>query len=249
MPEERLQKILAHLGVASRRKAEELIVQGKVQVNGKTIVELGSKADPERDEIRVIGKHIRPPRQKFYVLLHKPKGCVTTTSDPERRETVMDLVREIKERIYPVGRLDYNSEGALLLTNDGDFANAILSAKSKIKKIYEVKVNGYLTPEQEDHFRAGIPLHGRRTRPCGLRLSRRAENPWYEVTLEEGRTHQIRDMFAHFGRLVEKLRRTQIGFLKLGTLPPAEWRLLTADELRQFQKVLGIKLDLKLELK
>ncbi|MEZ5352796.1 MAG: pseudouridine synthase [Bryobacteraceae bacterium] len=240
MPEERLQKILSRLGVASRRKAEELIVQGKVQVNGKTVVELGSKADPDRDEIRVIGKHIRPPSQKLYILLHKPKGCVCTTSDPERRETVMDLLKPIRERVYPIGRLDYNSEGALLLTNDGDFTNAILSAKNKVKKIYEVKVNGYLKPEQEVQFRTGLPIHGRRTGPCGLRIQRRATNPWYEVTLEEGRNHQIRDMFAHFGLLVEKLRRIQIGPLKLGKLPPADYRMLTAEEVKQFQKLLHL---------
>ena len=134
MAEERLQKILARYGVASRRKAEEIIVQGRVQVNGKVVTELGSKANADKDEIKVLGRTMRPPQYQIYILLHKPKGCVTTTSDPERRQTVMDLMKGIKERIYPVGRLDYASEGALLLTNDGDFANVILSAKAKVPK-------------------------------------------------------------------------------------------------------------------
>jgi len=241
MAAERLQKILSRLGVASRRKAEDLILAGKVQVNGKTIVELGSKADPDADDIRVIGMNVRPPRQKIYILLHKPKGCVTTTHDPQHRQTVLDLVKPIRERIYPVGRLDYHSEGALLLTNDGDFANAILSAKSAVPKVYEVKVNGYLTPDQEEQFRAGVPLHGRRTAPAGLRLAKRAENPWYEVTLVEGRTNQIRIMFQYFGRMVEKLRRSQIGFLKLTGLKPADFRPLTTQEVSRFRKML--KLD------
>jgi len=241
MAEERLQKILARFGVASRRKAEELIVQGRVQVNGKTVVELGSKADPAKDEISVLGRTLRPPQHQLYILLHKPKGCVTTTFDPERRKTVMDLMKGIRERIYPIGRLDYNSEGALLLTNDGDFANAILSAKAKVPKVYEVKVNGRLTGEQEESFRSGVPLHGKKTAPCLLKIIKVADNPWYEVVLEEGRTNQIRLMFQYFGLLVEKLKRTRIGFLKLGRLRSGEFRALTTDEVLEFQKTLGLK--------
>lgn len=241
MPEERLQKILARYGVASRRKAEELITQGRVQVNGETIVTLGSKADPDRDDIRVLGRSMRAPRHQIYVLLNKPKGCVTTTSDPEHRKTVMDVVKGIRERIYPVGRLDYNSEGALLLTNDGDFANAMLSAKSKVPKIYAVKVNGRLTGAQEEEFRNGVPIHGRKTAPCHLKVMKVADNPWYEVVLEEGRTNQIRLMFQYFGLLVEKLKRTQIGFLKLGKLRSGEFRPLTTAEVVQFYRVLGLK--------
>jgi 23S rRNA pseudouridine2605 synthase len=241
MAEERLQKILARYGVASRRKAEELIVEGRVQVNGKTIVELGSKADPAVDDIRVLGRALRPPQHQLYLLVNKPKGCVTTVSDPEHRKTVMDLVKGIKERVYPVGRLDYHSEGALLMTNDGDFANAIITAKSKIPKIYEVKVNGKLTPEQVEQFRAGVPVDGRKTAPCQMKLIKIAENPWYLVVLEEGRTNQIRRMFQHFGLLVEKLRRTQIAFLKLGKLQPGDYRPLTDDEIMKFRKLLGLK--------
>jgi pseudouridine synthase len=241
MAEERLQKILSRYGVASRRKAEELITQGRVQVNGQTITELGSKADVDKDKINVLGKVMRPPQHQLYLLLNKPKACMTTTFDPERRQTVMDLFKGIRERIYPVGRLDYNSEGALLMTNDGDFANAIISAKSKVPKVYAVKVNGRLTGEQEESFRRGVPLHGRKTAPCQLKVMKVADNPWYEVVLEEGRTNQIRLMFQYFGLLVEKLKRTQIAFLKLGRLRGGEFRPLTTEEVLQFQKLLGLK--------
>ena len=241
MAEERLQKILSRWGVASRRKAEELIVGGRVSVNGKTVVELGSKADPDVDQIRVVGKHIRPPSRKLYLMLHKPKNCITTTFDPEGRETVMSFLKGVKERVYPVGRLDYQSEGLLLLTNDGDFANAILSAKNKVPKTYQVKTNGYLTAEQEEEFRKGIPVHGRRTAPAKLKVIKRAENPWYEVELIEGRQNQIRLMFQSFGLMVEKLRRIQIAFLKLGSLPPTHWRSLTREELKRFRQLLHLE--------
>ncbi len=240
MAEERIQKILARWGVASRRKAEELITAGKVQINGKTVVELGSKADPETDDIRVIGKHIRPPQQAIYLALHKPKGCVTTVSDPEHRQTVMEFVKDVRERIYPIGRLDYQSEGLLLFTNDGDFANALLAAKNKIPKIYEVKVNGYLEEEQREAFERGIPLYGKRTAPARIKLLKRAQNPWYEVELIEGRTNQIRIMFQHLGLNVEKLRRVRIGFLALGDLAPTEYRLLTPKEVHRFRKELHL---------
>jgi len=217
------------------------MLAGKVQVNGKTVVELGAKADPDVDQIRVIGRNIRPARQQVYLALHKPKGCVTTVTDPEHRQTVMEFVKEVRERIYPVGRLDYQSEGLLLFTNDGDFANAILAAKNKVSKLYEAKVNGYLTDEQREQFERGIPLHGKRTAPARIRLLRKAKNPWYEVELIEGRTNQIRVMFQHLGLMVEKLRRTRIGFLKLGDLKPTEWRMLAPAEVRQFRKLLQLE--------
>jgi 23S rRNA pseudouridine2605 synthase len=145
---------------------------------------------------------------------------------------------KLRERVYPVGRLDYHSEGLLLLTNDGEFANRILRAASHVPKTYLVKVNGMLSPEQEEEFRAGIPLYGRRTAPAGLRLVKRAANPWYEVRLIEGRQNQIRLMFRYFGRLVEKLRRIRIGFLELGHLKPGEVRPLTPEEVERFRRML-----------
>jgi 23S rRNA pseudouridine2605 synthase len=236
MPEERLQKILSKAGIASRRKAEEMIQEGRVTVNGRVVIELGSKADMERDHIKVDGRLLQQPRTPVYLALNKPDSCVTTVTDPQGRETVMDLLHGVKARVYPVGRLDYHSEGLLLLTNDGEFANAITSASTHIPKTYLVKVNGSLTPEQEQQFRDGVPLSGRRTAPAGLKVIRRAENPWYEVRLIEGRKNQIRLMFKHFGLLVEKLRRVRIGFLELGSLKPGQFRYLTAQEVERFKK-------------
>jgi len=224
MAEERLQKILSRAGEASRRKAEQMILAGRVAVNGAVVTELGSKADLDRDHIRVDGKLLHSPKRLAYIALHKPNNYVTTVIDPEGRATVMDLLRGVKERVYPVGRLDYHSEGLLLLTNDGDLANAITSAATHLAKTYLVKINGSLTAEQEQAFRDGLPIEGRRTAPAGLRLAHRAENSWYEVRLFEGRKNQIRLMFKHFGRLVEKLKRVKIGPLNLGTLKPGGYR-------------------------
>ncbi|HJT89957.1 MAG TPA: pseudouridine synthase [Bryobacteraceae bacterium] len=238
MPEERLQKVLSQAGVASRRHAEQMILEGRVAVNGAVITELGSKADFERDHIKVDGRLIHPPKRLVYLALYKPDNTVTTVTDPQHRPTVMDLLRGVKERVYPVGRLDYHSEGLLLLTNDGEMANAILSAATHIPKTYVVKVNGELTTAQEEEFRTGVPLSGRRTMPAGLALLCRAENPWYEVRLVEGRNNQIRLMFKHFGRLVEKLRRVRIGPLELGPLKPGEFRYLTAEEIEKLRRAI-----------
>jgi 23S rRNA pseudouridine2605 synthase len=238
MSEERLQKILAHAGVASRRKAEELISAGRVSVNGKTVTELGSKADLSVDRVKVDGRTLTEPKHHLYFALNKPKNCVTTLNDPQKRETVMSFFKGLQDRIYPVGRLDYATEGLLLLTNDGEFANKLMSPASHVTKTYLVKANGALTPEQEEQFRRGIPMHGRRTAPAGLKLIRKGENPWYEVRLVEGRQNQIRIMFKHFGYLVEKLKRIKIGFLELGNLKPGSYRTLTNAEVTRFRKIL-----------
>ncbi len=235
--EERLQKILSAAGVTSRRKAEQLIVEGRVTVNGKVITELGTKADFERDHIKVDGKLIRETAEHIYIVLNKPDSVVSTVSDPERRTTVLDLLKGLKTRVYPVGRLDYHSQGLILLTNDGEFANTITSARSHVPKTYLVKVTGTLTQEQEEQFRTGIPLSGRRTAPAGLRLLRRADNPWYEVRLIEGRNQQIRTMFKHLGFLVEKLKRIRIGNIELGKMEPGEFRLLTPLEVKKLMRM------------
>jgi 23S rRNA pseudouridine2605 synthase len=240
MPEERLQKILSQAGIASRRKAEELIQAGHVSVNGAVITELGSKADLERDHIKVDNKLLRAPKHHTYIALNKPKGCVTTVSDPEGRPTVMHLLRGVKERVFPVGRLDYNSEGLLLLTNDGEFAHRLTAPASHMIKTYVVKVTGPLTLEQEKAFQEGISLHGKRTSPAQLKRIKAGTNPWYEVRLAEGRQNQIRIMFKHFGRLVEKLRRVKIGFLELD-LPPGRYRLLTPREIERFRKMMKLE--------
>ena len=240
MPEERLQKLLAHAGIASRRKAEQFILEGRVTVNGAVITELGTKADPERDHIKVDGKRLRAPEKPVYIALNKPKSVVSTASDPQGRPTVMDLIRGVKARVYPVGRLDYASEGLLLLTNDGEFAKRIMAPATHIPKTYLVKANGPLTEEHQAKFRAGVPIEGKRTAPASIKLIRAAGSPWYEVRLIEGRQNQIRLMFKHFGRLVEKLRRVKIGFLELGGLPPGEFRHLSPAEIARFRKLLKI---------
>ncbi|MDP9053877.1 MAG: rRNA pseudouridine synthase [Acidobacteriota bacterium] len=231
--EERLQKIISSAGIASRRKAEVLITEGRVSVNGHIVAELGSKADPESDHIKVDGKLIRQPEHLLYIALYKPDSVVSTASDPEGRMTVMDFLRGVKGRVYPVGRLDYHSEGLILLTNDGEFANLITAAKSHVSKTYLVKSKGQLSEEAEEQFRTGIPISGRRTAPAGLRLLRRGDNPWYEVKLIEGRNQQIRIMFKHLGHLVEKLRRVRIGAVELGSLKPGEFRHLAPEEVRK----------------
>ena len=241
MSEERLQKILSRAGVSSRRKAEELMTEGRVTVNGKVVTELGTKADLESDHIKVDGKLLHAPKQLVYIALNKPTGVVTTVSDPEGRKTVMSLLKGVKTRVYPVGRLDYHSEGLLLLTNDGEFANRITSAANHVEKTYVVKVNGALTPDQEEQFRKGIPLHGRRTAPAKLTLIKKAVNPWYEVRLTEGRQNQIRLMFKNLGRLVEKLKRVRVGFIELGDLKSGEFRYLTDREVQKFRKTLGLE--------
>jgi 23S rRNA pseudouridine2605 synthase len=238
MPEERLQKILSQVGVASRRQAEKIMLEGRVTVNGSAVTELGSRADLERDHIKVDGRLLRAPKRLSYIILNKPNNTVTTVADPERRATVMELLRGVKERVYPVGRLDYHSEGLLLLTNDGDVANAIMSAATHLPKAYVVKVTGKLSSDQEQQFREGVPLSGRRTKPAGLKLIHSAENPWYEVRLFEGRNNQIRLMFKHFGVLVEKLRRVRIGPIELGPLKTGKFRYLTDEEVQKLKRAI-----------
>jgi 23S rRNA pseudouridine2605 synthase len=238
MPAERLQKILSQAGIASRRQAEQIILEGRVTVNGAVVTELGSKADLESDHIKVDGRLVHAPKRLVYIALNKPDSVVTTLSDPQGRTTVVELLHGVKERVYPVGRLDYHSEGLLLLTNDGELANATMSAASHVAKTYLVKVKGRLEPEQEEQFRRGVPISGRRTLPSGLRLVRPGDNPWYEVRLVEGRNQQIRIMFKHFGHLVEKLRRVRIGPLELGPLKPGEFRYLSEEEVGKLKRAL-----------
>jgi 23S rRNA pseudouridine2605 synthase len=240
MPAERLQKIIAAAGVASRRKAEELITSGRVQVNGKMVTELGTKADPEQDHIRVDGKLLRGPERYSYIVLNKPKGYVTTVSDPEKRPTVMDLVRSVRGRVYPVGRLDWASEGLLLLTNDGELANALMKASSGVSKTYVVKVAGQPEESKLEKLRRGVSIAekgGRRVRtaPAKIKLIREGDNPWLEVTIVEGRNRQIRKMFEEVGHHVEKIRRVQYGPLSLD-VPPGEFRSLSLEEVAKLKK-------------
>lgn len=236
MAEERLQKIIARAGFASRREAEELIRAGKVTINGQVVTELGTKADGARDHVKVEGKLITRPEEKRYILLNKPKEIMTTLDDPKHRKTVLDLVRGVKERIYPVGRLDYHSEGLILLTNDGDLAFKIAHPSQGSVKTYNVKVRGIPSEKLLEKLARGITIDGRRTRPCEidrLRTTGRSDdegNSWFEVRLREGRTQQIRKMFGAVGHPVSKLKRVAIGPLSDNKLPAGQWRELTKAE-------------------
>jgi 23S rRNA pseudouridine2605 synthase len=242
--EQRLQKIVAAAGIASRRKAEELITSGRVQVNGQKVTELGSKADPERDHIRVDGKLLKKPQQFRYFMLNKPKGVVTTLSDPEGRPTVMKFFARAGARVFPVGRLDYQSEGLLLMTNDGELANLLTSAASRVEKTYLVKVSGKPTEQELEQLRRGVMIErGRRgeregrvmTQPASISLIRDTDNPWYEVVLTEGKNREIRKMFEEVGHFVEKVRRVGFGPLVLD-VPPGETRELNDEEVTQLKR-------------
>jgi 23S rRNA pseudouridine2605 synthase len=242
--EQRLQKIVAAAGIASRRKAEELITSGRVQVNGQTVTELGSKADPERDHVRVDGKLLKKPQQFRYFMLNKPKGVVTTVSDPEGRPTVMKFFARAGARVFPVGRLDYQSEGLLLMTNDGELANVLTSAASQVEKTYLVKVSGKPTEGELEQLRRGVMIErGRRgeregrvmTQPAKISLVRDTDNPWYEVVLTEGKNREIRKMFEEVGHFVEKVRRVGFGPLVLD-VPPGETRELSDEEVTQLKR-------------
>ncbi len=285
MPSERLQKIIAAAGIASRRSAEKLISSGAVSVNGTMITELGSKADPEHDHIRVNGKLLHGAERQVYLLMNKPKGYVTTVSDPEGRPTVMDLLRGIRARVYPIGRLDYASEGLLLLTNDGELSNKLMKAASHVSKVYVVKVAGTPNEAGLEKLRRGlsIPTERRfqrrpesratdksgsldsgvefarefdtsarddkdkkgernkkagtkrvRTAPTKVRLVREGDNPWYELTLTEGKNRQIRKMFEEIGHHVEKIKRVRYGPLSLD-IPPGEFRRLSTAEIEKLK--------------
>ncbi|HKE03689.1 MAG TPA: pseudouridine synthase [Blastocatellia bacterium] len=237
MAEERLQKIIAAAGIASRRKAEELIAAGEVTINGRVVTELGVKADPERDHIKVRGRLINPKlkhQEKIYILLNKPLGFLTSRSDPKNRPLVVDLVGPYRDKVHPVGRLDFNTEGLLLLTNDGDFTNLITGSK-QASKVYEVKVKGKPSEHQIKMLERGVTVDGKRTAPAVIRLMEMSEtNAWYRVTLYEGRNQQIRKMFDHIGHSVIKLRRVEIGFLKKEKLKPGQYRFLSEAEVKRF---------------
>jgi pseudouridine synthase len=234
----RLQKLIATAGIASRRHAEDLITAGKVSVNGKVVTELGAKADSATDHIKVNNRLINPllkPRERIYVLLNKPKGYLTSMADPEGRPMVTELVPAALGRLHPVGRLDFNTEGLLLLTDDGEFTNYITSARNRVAKVYEVKVQGVPTENAIARLRRGVKLlDGVRTAPAEITaLKRTATNSWFEVILHEGRNQQIRRMFDAIGHSVLKLARVRIGPLTEPRLKPGSWRLLTRQEVKR----------------
>jgi len=236
--QQRLHKIIADAGITSRRKAEVMILQGRVTVNGHVVVELGSKADLERDRIQVDGRLLRPVGRRIYLLLNKPTGYVSTLSDPQHRPTVASLVVRggVKERVYPVGRLDYHSSGLLLLTNDGELANFLMSPRSQVPRTYHVKLEQRPGAEDLRKLEQGIVLDGRRTARCRIRPLAEREKPWYEITLVEGRYHQVRRMFERISCPVVKLKRVRIAFLMDRDLAPGHFRQLTAAEVERLRK-------------
>lgn len=228
----RLQKIISMAGIVSRRKAEELILEGRVTLNGKTVRELGVKADPERDHIKVNGKLIRLIQPHVYIMLNKPQGYITSLKDPQGRPTVIEMLRDIPLRVYPVGRLDFNTEGLLLLTNDGELSATLMRPRSNIPKIYIAKVSGIITEKEIDELEGGIYLEDGKTAPCKIKKIRNTDkNSWIEITIHEGRRRQIRRMLQRVGHPVLKLKRTDYGPLKLD-IPVGNYRYLTHQEVK-----------------
>jgi len=231
---ERLQKILSQAGIASRREAETFITAGRVAVNGQVVTELGTKADATKDQITVDGKEVRPVAASLYLLLYKPIGYLTTLKDPEGRPIVTDLLKDVKERVYPVGRLDYNTEGLLLLTNDGAWANRLAHPRHEVEKEYLVRVRGKVTPDQIKRMAAGVELEDGRTAPAKVYLASESENnSWLTVTIHEGRYRQVRRMCEAVSLAVVRLKRVRYGFLELGDLKPGEYRQLTLAEVER----------------
>jgi pseudouridine synthase len=234
----RLQKVLSQAGVASRRAAEKLIADGRVTVNGKTILTMGVKVDPGKDEIRVDGRRIKGVSQPRYLLLYKPAGYVTTRSDPQRRRTVLDLLTGVREYVYPVGRLDYDTEGLLLLTNDGELAARLTHPRHGVARTYEARVAGVPDREAIERLRNGIPLDGHRTLPADVVLlnqGRRDRDGVLRLTIREGRNRQVRRMCEAVGHPVQHLKRTRFGTLADRRLKPGEWRELAPREVEALQ--------------
>lgn len=230
MTQERLQKIISKAGITSRRKAEELILEGRVRVNRKVVTELGFKADPDTDRIDVDGEAITFTGPKFYVLLNKPKGFISTLSDNLGRPTVVSLVT-VKGRVFPVGRLDYDAEGVLLLTNDGEFSNRLIHPKYSVPKKYLVKVRNIPDEKTLERMRDGVYLDDGKTRPASVKFVRKTEgNAWLEITVTEGRNRLIKRMCQRVGHPVNKLKRLEFAGIGLGALKPGEWRFLTKKE-------------------
>jgi 23S rRNA pseudouridine2605 synthase len=235
--EERVQKILSKCGVASRRKAEEMIMEGLVTVNGAPAT-IGMKADLEKDHIKVRGKLINRVESAVYLLFHKPFKCLTAMDDPEGRPTVKDFIKRVKAMVFPVGRLDYNSEGLLILTNDGELTNQILHPRHKVPKTYLVKIDGVLENDDINKLENGIKLEDGLTAPAKVRRVKKKtkSNSWIEIIIREGRKRQIRRMLQRVGHPVIKLIRTRINGLELGDLKPGEYRYMTPEEVKKLKQ-------------
>ncbi|MBK9305640.1 MAG: rRNA pseudouridine synthase [Nitrospira sp.] len=227
----RLQKLIASTGLSSRRKAETLIATGRVTVNGKVVTELGTKVDPDRDHVKVDGKHLNSAQPYVYLMLNKPKNVMSTLDDPGGRDTVKDFLHGVSVRVFPVGRLDFDSEGLMLLTNNGELAQALLHPRYQVSKTYLIKVKGVLTESEIGQLQHGVKLEDGMTSPAVVKKIKRAEaNSWLEITIREGRKHQVKRMLESVGHMVIKLMRVRMGPLVLGHLEPGEFRFLTDRE-------------------
>lgn len=234
---ERIQKILAKAGMASRREAEKIILEGRVTVNGK-VVQLGAKADPEKDHIKVDGKRIPRPEPKITLVLNKPRGYLSTVKDPKGRPTVMDLLGKIKWRLYPLGRLDFDAEGLLLLTNDGEIAYHLTHPKFSISRTYWVKIQGVPGEKKLELLKKGIRLEDGVAKAHSVQILReREKNSWIQITVKEGRTHLVKRLFAAIGHPVLKLKRIEFGPIRLGNLPTGHFRFLTPEEQEQLRRL------------
>ncbi len=235
---ERLQKILAEAGIASRRHAETMIINGRVRVNGNLVRELGTKADAAKDRITVDGKPISISRKKAYYIFHKPVNVMVTRWDPEGRPTVFEYLKDIKERVNPVGRLDFDSEGLILLTDDGELLARLTHPRHEVPKVYQAKVSGRLTSESLKQLKTGVDIGGYRTLPVDAKIVK--ENPhntWVEIVLKEGKNRQVRRMFEALGHETLRLVRVAIGPITLGDLPKGRWRALSSAELKRLIQV------------
>ncbi|CUS82013.1 pseudouridine synthase [Candidatus Kryptobacter tengchongensis] len=236
----RLNKYLAMCGIASRRKADELIQQGRVAVNGEVITQLGIKIDPRKDKVTVDGKPVKPEEKLVYIVLNKPKDCITTVKDEKGRRTVLDLVK-VKQRIFPVGRLDRNTTGVLLLTNDGELAYRLMHPKYKIEKAYKVEIDKPIKPEDIEKLKRGIMLDGRKTEACDIYILPDSDRKELGITIHEGRYRQIRRMFERLGYKVRKLHRVSFGGITVSGMKRGEWRYLTEKEIRKLKKLVGLE--------
>jgi 23S rRNA pseudouridine2605 synthase len=244
--EVRLQKVIAASGLASRRKAEEWIAQGRVTINGKIVRELGTRIDPERDHVKVDGRHLKGVEPYAYIMLNKPKGIVSSLNDPEGRPTINDLLHGVTLRVFPVGRLDFDTEGLMLLTNHGELAQALLHPRYHVAKVYLAKAKGVLDDEEIGQLARGIKLDDGMTAPAIVKKVRKAEeNSWLEVTIYEGRKHQIKRMFEAVGHPVLKLKRIRFGPLALGDLLPGGFRYLTDREANKLREMLAKRFEVR----
>ena len=238
----RLNRFLAVAGIASRRAGDSLILAGRVCVNGRVADALGTKIDPDVDQVAVDGRLIRPAQERVYCLFNKPTGCLSTVTDPHGRRTVMEYVKNVPQRIFPVGRLDYDTEGILLFTNDGELSHALIHPRFGVDKEYEVLVRGQPTDDALQRLESGIPMYGRLTAPARVRVQAGThDGTWLSMTVHEGRKRQIRNMCAYVGYPVRQLRRTRFGPITLGNLPSGQWRYLSIQEIQVLRQAVGME--------